>query len=243
MVLPQRVDGMMSTATLASAQTTAPEPKDNDTGRLEAFSDGVIAIAITLLVLDLHVPTLTGHVRAGELWRALRSQWPSYDAFIISFAVIGVMWANHHNIFRIIARTDHYLILLNLALLFCIAVIPFPTSLLSEFLGRSGEATATQVYTGWFAITAFVFNRLWWYASTKAQLLDPLIDRRAVAGVSRSYALGLIGYAVAFALSFVSPTASLVIIVLLGLVFVLPSSSGGVTLTRRPEPAPAPRDE
>ncbi len=218
----------MKTATSITAREAG-----SDTGRLEAFSDGVIAIAITLLVLDLHVPAMSGHVGAGEMWRALRAQWPSYDAFVISFAVIGIMWANHHNLFRIISRTDHYLILLNLALLFCIAVIPFPTSLLSEFLGRSGEATATQVYTGWFAITAFTFNRLWWYASSRAHLLDPAIDGPAIAGVSRRYMLGLVGYVAAFLLSFVNAVASLVLIVLLGLMFVLPSSSGGVTTMRR----------
>lgn len=232
----------MKTATIAPSPPVAQEPSGRDTGRLEAFSDGVIAIAITLLVLNLHAPTLTGHVSAGEMWRALRSQWPAYDAFVISFAVIGIMWANHHNLFRIIARSDHYLILLNLALLFCIAVIPFPTSLLSEFLGRSGEATATQVYTGWFMITSIVYNRLWWYAARKADLLDPAVDRQSVAGVTRRYNLGLIGYAAAFALSFVNTAASLALMVLLGLVFVLPSSSGGVMLAHHhaPEPAPAP---
>lgn len=233
----------MKTATLAPTTRQAHEPGQNDTGRLEAFSDGVIAIAITLLVLNLHAPDLTGHVSARELWRALWAQWPAYDAFVISFAVIGIMWANHHNLFRIIVRSDHFLILLNLALLFCIAVIPFPTSLLSEFLGRSGEATATQVYTGWFMITSIVYNRLWWYAARKADLLDPDVDRRAVAGVTRRYDLGLIGYAAAFALSFVNTAASLALMVLLGLVFVLPGSSGGVLLAHHhrqaPEPAPA----
>lgn len=232
----------MKTATMMPPQRVATAQRRNDTGRLEAFSDGVIAIAITLLVLNLHAPVLTGHVSAGELWRALRSQWPAYDAFVISFAVIGIMWTNHHNLFRIISRSDHNLILFNLALLFCIAVIPFPTALLSEFLGRSGEATATQVYTGWFFITAAVFNRLWWYAATRADLLDPAVDRQAVAGVTRRYNLGLIGYAAGFALSFVNTAASLALMVLLGLLFVLPSSSGGVMLAHHLEPAPAEPD-
>ncbi|HEY7461710.1 MAG TPA: TMEM175 family protein [Gemmatimonadota bacterium] len=81
--------------------------RGRDTNRLEAFSDGVFAIAITLLVLEIHVPHAEGD---SALWRALSALWPSYLGYLISFVIIGIMWPNHHNIFKHIVRTDHYLV-------------------------------------------------------------------------------------------------------------------------------------
>ena len=128
-----------------------------DTNRLEAFSDGVIAIAITLLVLEIRVPEAHG---AAELWRALRELWPAYLGYLISFLIIGIMWANHHTIFRYINRTDHYLVVINLLLLLCIAFIPFPTALLAEYLGHPEEQVGGIVYSGAFFVTTLVYNLL-----------------------------------------------------------------------------------
>src|SRR5215218_7528273 len=109
----------------------------SDTTRLEAFSDGVIAIAITLLVLEIRVPEDAESVPA--LWNALRDLWPAYLGYLISFATIGIMWANHHTIFRLITRTNHYLILTNLLFLLCLAFLPAPTALLTHTLGHADE--------------------------------------------------------------------------------------------------------
>ena len=87
--------------------------------RTEAFSDGVFAIAITLLILSIQVPTPAG---PGMLWAALALQWPAYVAYVLSFGVIGIMWANHHNIFRYIGRANHVFVMLNMALLFWVEV-------------------------------------------------------------------------------------------------------------------------
>ena len=107
---------------------------EEGTGRLEAFSDGVFAIAITLLILEIGVP----HVPAdGSLWRALRELWPSYLSYAISFVIIGVMWINHHNLFRDIARVDHYLLVLNLLLLMSISFLPFPTAVVANVCVRA----------------------------------------------------------------------------------------------------------
>src|SRR5258706_5868897 len=97
--------------------------------RLEAFSDGVFAIAITLLILEIKVPSLEATSASG-LWRALVSHWSSYLAFALSFLIIGIMWANHHNIFRYVRGADHALAMFNLGLLFCVAFLPFPTAVL-----------------------------------------------------------------------------------------------------------------
>src|SRR5215204_395967 len=118
-----------------------------ETARLEAFSDGIIAFAITLLVLEIRVPHLEG-ATPESLWSALRDLWPNYLGYLISFATIGIMWANHHTIFRLITRTSHYLILTNLLFLLCLAFLPFPTALLTHTLGHPDERVGIIVYSG-----------------------------------------------------------------------------------------------
>jgi uncharacterized membrane protein len=101
------------------------------TSRLEAFSDGVFAIAITLLVLDLAVPPVTEAERDG-LWAALGHEWPSYFAYLVSFLVIGIIWINHHTMLTLVERVDRPVLFANLLLLLTVSVIPFPTRLLAE---------------------------------------------------------------------------------------------------------------
>src|SRR4051812_42809797 len=107
------------------------ESNEPDTMRLETFSDAVIAIAITLLILEIRVPNVED-ASAAELWQELRALWPNYLGFLISFVTLGVMWANHCAIFRYIARTNQIFTLINLFLLLCIAFIPFPTALMAD---------------------------------------------------------------------------------------------------------------
>jgi TMEM175 potassium channel family protein len=195
--------------------------KANETGRIEAFSDGVIAIAITLLVLDIKVPR--DLPESVSLLGALLAQWPSYFAFATSFATIGIMWINHHRMFSLIQRADQMLLVLNGLLLMCITIVPFPTSLLAEYLGESQERTAALVYSGTFFVTAIVFNVLWRYASHKNRLIDPRSDPAAVRGISRQYAFGPLVYLAAFVLAFFSATASLALNMLLALFFAIPA--------------------
>jgi len=195
-----------------------------DTNRLEAFSDGVIAVAITLLVIEIHVPSHIEIHSNGDLWSALWDLWPSYLGYLISFVVIGIMWANHHNIFKQIGRVDHYLILINTVFLLCVCFVPFATGLVAEYLGHAGEKTAVVVYTGWFFLTACVYNLLWRYASTRNRLIDPEADPAAVAAITRRFNYGPPSYALAFAVSFVYPPAALAIIAFLALLYVLPTS-------------------
>ncbi len=107
--------------------------------RLEAFSDGVFAIAITLLVLEIRVPSAAQLASPGELLGALGALWPSYLGYALSFVAVGIMWANHHNLFRHIAFVDHGLILANLFLLLGVGFVPFPTALLAATLGQPGQ--------------------------------------------------------------------------------------------------------
>src|SRR5262245_49795381 len=144
-----------------------PAAQDPDTGRLEAFSDGVFAIAITLLVLNLRVP-LEAEVAKGDLFAALGPQWPMYLAYVTSFAFILVMWINHHQLFQLIGRTNHLLMLLNGLLLMLIAAVPFTTALLAEYMRSPrpvNQREAAIVYNGVYIVIAVVFNVLWRYAS------------------------------------------------------------------------------
>src|SRR5215831_5066262 len=152
-----------------------------ETGRVEAFSDGVFAIAITLLILDIKVPHASeSDVGLGTL---LLRQWPSYAAFLTSFATIGIMWINHHRLFTQIVRSSHALLLLNSLLLLLISVVPFPTAVVAEYLGHPGENTAAALYAGTFFVIAIAFNVLWRYAAK--HLLGPNVTRPEVREISK----------------------------------------------------------
>jgi uncharacterized membrane protein len=191
-----------------------------ETARIEAFSDGVIAIAITLLVLDVKVPP---HDEVSDLWRSLGDLWPNYVGFALSFVIIGIIWANHHDMFGLIGRVDRTLVLINLLFLLCVGFLPFPTALLAEYLGHDGERAAANVYSGWMLATALVYHLLWWYPR-HAGLIDPGANPRAVADLVRSFRFGPPSYILAFLLSFVSTWASLILLALLALAYLIPPS-------------------
>lgn len=194
-----------------------------ETMRLEAFSDGVIAIAITLLVLEIHVPPLED-APPTALWRTLGDLWPNYLGYIISFATIGIMWANHHTIFRYIGRVDHYLILTNLLFLFFVAAIPFPTALMADYLGHPAERVGIVVYSGWFLLTALSYNLLWRYAASGGRLIAREANPAAVRSITSRFTIGPPAYALAFLVAFFSTAASLLLLLLLALAYVLPYS-------------------
>lgn len=175
---------------------------------------------MTLLVLDLKVPPAgTG---GPPLWSALLRAWPSYLAFVTSFATVGIMWINHHLNFTLIRRTDHTLLVLNGILLLGVTFLPFPTALAAAYVGH-GERVAAAVYTGTFLFIAAVWNVLWRYASGRSGLLAPDADPRLVAAITRAYNAGLLAYVVAFGVGFVRPLASLVLVGLLAVYFALPT--------------------
>jgi uncharacterized membrane protein len=119
---------------------TEPDVPVTSSRRLEAFSDGVFAIAITLLVLDLAVPPRE-HAPDGEsLASALGHQWPSYFAYLVSFLVIGIIWVNHHAVFDRVRLVDRPVMFVNLALLLVVSAIPFPTHLLAEYLTAGSDS-------------------------------------------------------------------------------------------------------
>jgi uncharacterized membrane protein len=194
--------------------------EEKETSRVEAFSDGVFAIAITLLVLNIQVPH---DLPAGtSLVTALARQWPMYLAFVTSFATIGIMWINHHRLFKHIRRSDNALLVLNGLLLMGVTVVPFPTALVAEYAGHPDARTAALVYGGTFVVIAIIFNILWRYASTGHRLLHPHANQREVEAITRQYRFGPLFYLLGFVVAFVSAPASLATYILLALFFALP---------------------
>ena len=189
-----------------------------DTGRLETFSDGVFAIAITLLILDVRVPS-----GPESLTHRLLETWPNYLAYVVSFLIIGIMWANHHTIFRLIDRTTHGLIVANLFLLLLVAFIPFPTSVLSENLraSASDQRAAAVFYSATFTVTALFYNLLWRVAARNNRLIKPGSES-AAAEVTRRFRYGVPTYLAATLAALVSVPVSLAIDGALALFYVLP---------------------
>lgn len=197
------------------------------TNRLEAFSDGVFAIAITLLVLEIHVP----EPGSGRLSHELATQWPSYAAFFISFLTIGIIWINHHAMLRRLRVADHSILIWNLFLLMTVSILPFTTALMAAYLKESeGEGLAAGIYSGSFLLMGVVFagmNRHILFR--RPQFLEEEIEERARLRTLRLAALGVVPYVLAVALAAVSPYISLGICAALAIYYALPlaSDSGG----------------
>jgi len=166
---------------------TRTAEESEETTRLEAFSDGIFAIAMTLLVLEIRLPE---NIAPGALGDALFHVWRSYLAFLTSFATIGVMWVNHHRIFNLIRRTDQAILALNLLLMLGVTFLPFPTAVVARNIRSVDARTAVLFYNGTFTVIAICWGVLWRYAVRNRHLMGKDVDERSVRGVSRQYALG-----------------------------------------------------
>jgi uncharacterized membrane protein len=189
---------------------------EKETARIEAFSDGVFSIAITLLILEIKIPP----AGSGDLSRQLLRQWPSYVAFVISFAFIGIMWINHHRLFTHIQRSNSALLFLNLLLLLGVTAVPFPTAVLALHFGQSDQRAAAILYHGTYFAIAIFFNILWRYANR--YLLGKDADPSTADKISAKYAVGPLLYLLCIALAWVNVPASLLVNVALAVFFALP---------------------
>ncbi len=203
---------------------------ENETGRTEAFSDGVFAVAITLLALDIHVPP-PEKLLGGRLGPTLLEQWPTLLAYVTSFLTILVMWINHDRLYEHIARKDRVLLLYNGLLLMVVTLFPFPTSLLAEYLPHPGTNAkiAAAIYSGFSIIMAICFNRLWQHAAIGERLLHPDHDRQKAQRITQQYRFGPLLYGIAFALAFVNAWASVGINLALAVFFALPEKAAAGT--------------
>ncbi|HEV8510012.1 MAG TPA: TMEM175 family protein [Gemmatimonadales bacterium] len=173
--------------------------------RVEAFSDGVFAIAITLLILEIHVP----HVEHG-LWNGLLALWPSYVAFLMSFAVILIMWVNHHELLRMVADVNYPFLFANGLLLLSITFVPFPTAVLAAHLGTAEAKSAVAFYCATFVVNALTWNLLF-YTIVRGGLLRSHVTAATVAGIRRAYFIGPLVYLLSTAVALVKPVLGLLV--------------------------------
>ena len=195
--------------------------EEKEAGRLEAFSDGVFAIAVTLLVLELHCPP-PGTLQGDSLLRALLRAWPSYLAFVTSFVTVLIVWINHHNLFKMIRRTDHNLLLLNGFLLLVVTFIPFPTNVLAEYIREPDARTAALFYSGTFLVMAIAFNRLWHYASHDGRLLARNVDERLVRIINKQFQIGPLTYILCVVGAAINAVAGFALVTALAVYWALP---------------------
>lgn len=195
-----------------------PRVESTGTQRLEAFSDGVFAIAATLLVLEFSVSS------GRDLGSQLLNLWPSYLAYATSFLTIGIIWMNHHFCVETIARADRTLLFLNVLLLVTVAFLPFPTRLVAEYLQRPGERPAVYAYDATFVLMATIYNLWWRYASTGRRLIGAAVPDEAVRAITRAFAPGVPMYGAVFLVAVWSPLASVALTFAVA-AFYLPSAA------------------
>jgi uncharacterized membrane protein len=188
------------------------------TSRLEAFSDGVFAIAGTLLVLELRIPA-----DSPDLTRALLDLWPAYAAYLVSFLTIGIIWVNHHTLLEHCRRVDRRFLYLNLLLLVSVGIVPFPTSLVDRYiLSETGATAALVVYGIGALLIAVAFSGVFFYATYDGRLVGDHAAARRIWAEGRLFPIGLVAYSLGIALAFVAPIASLAVYGLTALFYALP---------------------
>ena len=152
------------------------------TGRIEAFSDGVFAIAITLLVLEIGVPESAFE---DNLWKGIADQWPSYLGYATSFLTVGALWFIHHAIFRRLASADAMVMRLNILLLMLVSFLPFPTKLVAEAIDLTSAERAAVIFYGLVLLAiSVVTSALWRYVAAHRDLLEPNVTDEEVAAIT-----------------------------------------------------------
>ncbi|WP_313003631.1 TMEM175 family protein [Chryseobacterium gleum] len=201
---------------------------EKETLRIEGFSDGVFAIAVTLLVLDLHFPEENSIQNGNDLLVFLKNQWPAFLAFILSFFSIFIMWVNHHKIFKQIYSRNSAIMFANGLILFLVSAVSYPTALLARYFDGEASSVVVALYTGIFVLINLAYNLLWFLATRNKKLLRPGITDVAIKKIHNNYLYGLPIYVVALILSFWIPAVSLMII--LGLWIFWALSSGKIEM-------------
>jgi uncharacterized membrane protein len=189
--------------------------------RIETLTDGVFAIVMTLLVLEIAVPQLThSEATAGELLRQLLELWPVILSYAISFIILGFFWISHHDQFYYIKRANRVFVWITIFYLMFVAFIPFSTALLGEY---TAQQISVVIYGINFAIAGFWARVQWWYATRDHRLIDPDLDPNFIKIMSRRGTIGIVIYLIAAALSFVSITASLVMFIVIPIYYLVPA--------------------
>jgi uncharacterized membrane protein len=191
---------------------------EQGTTRLETFSDGVFAIAATLLVLEFSVSS------GRNLGHQLVHLWPAYLAYVTTFVTIGIIWMNHHHTVSLIGRVDRPMLFINNLLLLVVAFLPFPTKLVGDYLNKDGEKAATLAYAATFVVMAAMHQVWWQYARRNRRLIGDGVSDAALRAVDRAYAPGVAMYGAVLVLAFFSPLAAVFLTFAIA-AFYLPSAA------------------
>ncbi|HEV8450728.1 MAG TPA: TMEM175 family protein [Gaiellales bacterium] len=186
------------------------------TARMETFSDGVFAIAATLLVLEIGVGTGADQ----HLGRALVDLWPSYLAYATSFLIIGIIWVNHHECVACMARVDRTMLFINIVFLMVVAFIPFPTKLVADHLQKSGEHAAVYAYVITLIAMSVLYNVWWRYARHHRRLIAESVPQSRVDAISRAFDPGAALYMIVLVIAYFSPLASVILTLILAAFYV-----------------------
>ena len=202
-----------------------------NSGRLEAFSDGVFAVAITILALNLHAGIPGPH--QPSLAAQLTAQWPSFAAYAVSFATIGIIWVNHHTLFKNFSEIDRTLLFLNLLLLFFVVTIPFATSTIAAYLRQGGQDAllAAAIYQGVFVGMSLSFAGLFWWGIRRKRMKIAFTPEGARRATIR-FSIGNVAYLAAIGIAFFSATASIIVSGLVGIYYIFEQTPAGETTTQ-----------
>ncbi|MGH7839487.1 MAG: TMEM175 family protein [Candidatus Binataceae bacterium] len=203
----------------------AVEGSERDTARIEAFSDGVFSIAITLLILEIRVPHPQAASDQIDLWRGLGNLWPSYLAYILSFVTIGIYWARHHYVFMLFDKTNHVLCLLNLLFLMCISFLPLPTSVMASYMCDKSHQVVTAAacfYALGLLLPSAAWTLMWLYACSHGRLFKSRLDDGLIHRLTFRYVGSLTLYLCAVLLSLLDFRLGLGVCVGLTLLYLLP---------------------
>jgi uncharacterized membrane protein len=216
-----------SLSVLGEPSEQSPKLRPMSKARVEAFSDGVIAVAITLLALDLDVPKTSA---PGTLAHNLGAQWPHYAAYVVSFVTIGIIWINHHAMLRRIRAVDHAILMLNLALLMTIVVLPFSTALMAEYLKAThGQKLAAAVYGGSLLLMSVAFFAMQQHLlRAKPYLLEQHVTPARRRALLRRNFTGLPPYAIATLAAIASPYITLAICAAIAAFYAAPGTTSDV---------------
>jgi uncharacterized membrane protein len=193
---------------------------ESATTRMETFSDGVFAIAATLLVLEISIDSAHTH----DLGSALLHLWPSYLAYVTSFITIGIIWMNHHTCVETMVRVDRTFLFLNLLLLLTVSFLPFPTRLVADYLQRPDEQAAVYAYAATFVVMALIYNAWWRYASAGRRLIGETVPESRIEAITRAFNPGVPTYALTLLVAVFSPLASVFLTFAIA-AFYLPSAA------------------
>ena len=185
--------------------------QENETVRMEAFSDGVLAINITLLTFELKAPAFKETYTSVSLFLAMARQWPAYLAFLLSFATIFVIWVNHHRMFNVIRRSDSKFLYLNGLLLFLTSIIPFLNNVLATYISTSATELAAGLTMLLFGAITGVFYLMWNHATADYHLLKRPAADVLVQTVRSGFVISMAIYGASALLACVLPLVSILI--------------------------------